>query len=118
MKQKTKEEIVRLSWLTELRRQGHRKCLGTYCDDTLVCALGLLGEIGGLTLQQLINKTPPEVGELAGLTEMQAESVVARNDGSLGPEHGESSEEDEVWFDKHTFAEIADVVEGWFHAPQ
>jgi len=96
-----KVELVRLAWLTELRRQGHRQCVWMeHTDDKQVCALQLLSEI-----------CPPDeagrrrhwgdVAQLAGLTLDQERDVYRRNDGARG-------------YHKHTFAEIADVVEGWF----
>ena len=35
---KTKRELVRLSWLTELRRQGHRQCRRAYYVGDMACA--------------------------------------------------------------------------------
>lgn len=97
--QLTKEELIRLSWLTELRRQGERQCQDRFEDGKGgVCALGLLREVAGLT-----PTTTAESGRLAGLTPGQSHLVAALNDGV--PSWG---------IPKRTFSEVADVVEGWF----
>lgn len=104
-----KTELVRLAWLTELRRQGQRQCVGEYMDGLgSVCALGLLAEVSGMPRDELWTRTNDldlddlaEIGALAGLSDEQTDGVYGRNDGSDG-------------YQKHTFAEIADVVEGWF----
>ena len=103
----SKEELVRLGWITELRRQGDRQCTnGAYTHDRLVCALGLLREVALPRLSPEEREGWDEVadvGAFAGLSENQSTEVTLRNDG-----------DDELGFHKHTFAEIADVVEGWF----
>jgi hypothetical protein len=100
---KTKEQLVRLSWLTELRRQGDRQCCGTYTHGRLVCALGLLREAAfpGATWDITNGDAVEDVGRLAGLYSNQSFDVAHRNDGDQG-------------YRKHTFAEIADVVASWF----
>ena len=90
----SKESLVRLSWLTELRRQGHRQCAGTYRKGEKVCALGLLAETMGADLAW--HQPDGWVEAATGLHNWQALQVVALND------------------DHYTFAEIADVVAGWF----
>ena len=94
----SKTELVRAAWLVELRRQGGRQCADYYCLSTRkVCALGLLLEVAS-------EDDEPDVweaGALAGLDSEQSQDVANRNDGALG-------------YHKHSFAEIADVVEGWF----
>lgn len=37
---KTREELVRLSWLTELRRQGDRQCLNVGKEGNRVLCIG------------------------------------------------------------------------------
>lgn len=98
---KTKEEIVRLSWLTELRRQGHRQCEGAFFIGHQACALGILGEVGGLDRSDYLFKDVSAIGALADLNDWQVDEVINMNDGIRNAH-------------KHTFAEIADVVEGWF----
>lgn len=99
---KTKEQLVRMAWVTELRRQGHRQCYGAYYEgNKRVCALGLLAEIAEVNAEKY--DEPSDVGSLAGMTEEQSSAVWCMNDGE-SDFHGR----------KHTFAEIADVVEGWF----
>ena len=89
------QQLVRASWLTELRRQEHRQCHGSMNGpDRTVCALQLLDEISGRS------RSPYVIGQTAGLDRWQTWHVVSLNDGAYGH--------------KHTFAEIADVVEGWF----
>ncbi len=105
-----KTELVRLAWLTDLRRQGHRQCTHSYAEDDNVCALGLLLEVAGKTVEWAegtcgIDETA--IGELAGLTAEQSVRVISMNDG-CPPSTGKPP------YHKHTFAEIADVVEGWF----
>lgn len=92
---------IRAEWIAELRRQGHRQCVGKYrnqCGE--VCALGLLRETA-LGVNFSMHMLESEIGALAGLSMDKSSSVVAMNDGDDG-------------YHKHTFAEIADVVEGWF----
>ena len=106
--QRTKEELVRLAWTTKLRRQGHRQCvLRAHDHRGNVCAFALLAEIaphatrwpgsGSIDYETL--------ARAAGLARGHLREVLCMNDGKYE-------------FRRHTFAEIADVVEGWFHAPQ
>ena len=92
----SKAELVRLSWLTELRRQGDRKCVGPRNGKGGVCALELLSEITGIPGHV-------EAARSVGITThpRDAWNIACRNDGHDG-------------YHQHTFAEIADVVEGWF----
>lgn len=107
-----KTELVRVAWLTELRRQGHRKCEDSYRKGGMVCALGLLAEVADFDLLGSPCGSASMVGETAGLTSDQSFEVAARNDGSEFID----DENDPVLglFHVHTFAEIADIVEGWF----
>jgi hypothetical protein len=102
---KTKEELVRLAWLAALRRQGDRQCTGTYAEDGMVCALGLLAEI--TKADGYFDEVG--LGAVAGLSSQQSFEVVARNDGGAHP----MLDPDEM-FIPHTFGQIADVVEKWF----
>lgn len=94
---KTKEELLRLSWLTQLRRQGHRQCRGQLGNARgEVCAFGLLNE--------MLNNKPCEdgmtysaLGKLVGLSSSQSADIVGMNDRY-----------------KRTFVEIADAVADWF----
>ena len=105
----TKEELIRASWLTELRRQGKRQCVGMGGWTNKVCALQLLADVAGVEpgLDGLYKIGLTDIAEgYAGLSNAQAWTVVAMNDGH-------------PWRDipverRHTFAEIADTVEGWF----
>ena len=100
---------VRERWIVELRRQGHRKCEGGLADaiDGRVCALGLLAEVAGLSTGSTADDglTYYEIAEAAGLTEQQIDKIWRMNDGD---------QLHEPKYRKHTFPEIADVVEGWF----
>ena len=104
-----KTELVRLAWLTELRRQGHRQChqpnLGIFGKQ--VCALQLLAEIvdphGEVDGGSPSRWGHPKIARAAGLDHDQLTAVYQMNDGT-GPKAQH----------QHTFAEIADVVEGWF----
>lgn len=98
---KTAQERTRRLWITELRRQGHRQCYGELFYFGHVCALGLLAEVAGLSSEDAYH----DIGESAGLDGDQLQLVWRMNDGDreFGPP-----------LQKHTFAEIADVVEGWF----
>lgn len=96
----TKQQLIRMAWLTELRRQGYRKCEGVAAKGTRVCALGLLGELTGALDRETEKLCGVELTNCSGLTERQLELVWYMNDG--------------VYVHKHTFAEIADKVEGWF----
>ena len=108
---KTKEELVRLSWLTELRRQGHRRCEGEYFVGTNVCALGLLAEVAGLSVYDVDEIGDADIGGLAGLSAAQSAEIWRRNDGASMDEVVRPTG---TSYCKHTFAEIADVVAGWF----
>lgn len=94
---RTKEELVRLSWLTELRRQGHRQCrYATYGPGNQVCPVALLAEINGLSASPRTWGFE-DVGYLAGLSYCQISGIICLND------------------DDHlTFSQIADVVASWF----
>ncbi len=100
-----KTELVRLAWLTELRRQGHRKC--EWADVKRgkgICALQLLAELCPKEEDGNVRHWG-DVGRYAGLSYEQQTEVYCRNDGVS--DRGTT-------YHKHTFAEIADVVEGWF----
>ena len=105
----TKEELIRGAWITALRRQGARQCeRHVFEKGTLrVCALGLLAEIAGIgRIAKAIVARHGEfdfIGRRAGLSKRQTEDVWKMNDGYAPFETP-----------KHTFSEIADVVEGWF----
>lgn len=111
--QKSKEELVRLAWISALRREGHRQCEGNLIEGAKVCAIGLLGLIAGIDFEST-ETDEYDIGAVAGLSESQSEDVIALNDG------GSVSREDERgrWYllrmPKSTFAQIADVIEGWF----
>jgi hypothetical protein len=96
--QLTKEELIRMAWITALRRDGGRQCDGQFiAKGNRVCALGLLGEVAGLSRRQIRHtRWMHKIGELGGLSYEETEIVWQGND------------------DGCTFAEIADVVEGWF----
>ena len=103
-KELDKQTLVRSAWLTELRRQGDRQCDGELSIGGRVCALGLLAEVAGLSIEDAYFHIP-----MSGLlTFEQLEEVWRMNDGAE-PTFGPPVR-------KHTFSEIADVVEGWFHA--
>lgn len=99
-----KTELVRQAWLTELRRQGHRQCHGVGVGKQ-VCALQLLTEIadpdGKINGGSTSRWGHPQIARAAGLNFGQLTAVYQMNDGFCP-------------YNKHTFAEIADVVEGWF----
>ena len=103
MKPLTKEELIRSAWITELRRQGERKCEAYLRDaEGMVCAIGLLREVVGRPRMH----SEDRIGALAGLNPTQVWQVVIMNDGEAP--YGE------VEIRPHTFAEIADVIESWF----
>ena len=91
---RTKTELVRMGWLTELRRQGHRQCNGFLFLGHKVCAFGLLQEVAfglGSTFVGYEALT-----KAAGMNEGRIGPILRMNDSG------------------QTFAEIADVVESWF----
>jgi hypothetical protein len=105
----TKEELVRSAWITELRRQGERKCEGEYAaSGGKLCALGLLIEVVGLAGFKGF-KGAGTLGQKIGLSSARTAAVVGMNDGTPYIYKG-------IIYTprKHTFSEIADVVEGWF----
>lgn len=108
-KELDKTTLTRLAWLTELRRQGHRQCVGVLFDEPRVCSLGLLAEVAGIANRRRTfdDAYYSEIATSAGLTRWQADEITARNDGIrvFGRKRR---------YHKHTFAEIADVVESWF----
>ena len=87
---KTKEELVRMAWITALRQQGDRQCVGQADHRGGVCAMRLLADMGGRWTDLY------EVGEGAGLSRYRTGAVIRMNDRGT------------------TFSEIADVVESWF----
>lgn len=98
----SKTELVRTAWIAALRREGHRQCTEYYylpSEGLPVCALGLLMEIAGMPLSDSTEQE--DIGGLAGLSYVESYDIAARNDGG-------------ATYRKHTFAEIADVVERWF----
>ena len=105
---KSKTELVRLAWIAALRQQGDRQCSEAFAEThgARVCALGLLIEVAGHDPSHPENlpfkwADDRDIGTLAGLTKAQSREIARRNDGG-GKYH------------QHTFAEIADVVAGWF----
>lgn len=105
----SKTDLTRAAWLTELRRQGHRQCQDALRIGTRVCAIGLLGEVANAKERQFSHGDDYGIGALAGLSHDQVEEVTKRNDGAYDTVRSKH-------LPKHTFAEIADVVEGWFPA--
>jgi hypothetical protein len=107
---KSKETLVRLAWIAALRNQGDRQCREMMRQGQLVCALGLLAEItefsGSIIEAELV------VGAMAGLDDNQCSHVACLNDGVRNKRLGFN-----LKFKKHTFSEIADVIEGWFDSP-
>lgn len=87
-KELDKQTLIRLAWTTALRRSGDRD----------ICAMQLLKEITGSW-----RMTFTDVGALAGLNGDQVYSVIYMFDGRMG-------------YRKHSFAEIAGVIEDWFRA--
>ncbi len=98
----TKEELVRANWLVELRRQGHRQCVGARNEYGNVCALELLSE-------QLGVEDHCKAAILAGLSFRQMATVGNLNDG-VSFDRTKTRVHNRV----HTFAEIADIIEEWF----
>ena len=88
---KTRQELVRLAWVTALRQQGDRQCHGSFTSGDKVCALTVLREVSGDSQGRLT------LGELAGISNNQFADIILLNDAA-----------------KATFSEIADVVESWF----
>lgn len=96
---KTREELVRMAWVTALRQQGDRQCHGMGHYKGSVCALMLAGEVAGLSERE---RTYSRCASAVGLSDGQCGDVMGMNDGINDADH------------KHTFSEIADVVESWF----
>lgn len=90
---------IRARWKARLRSEGHRQCEQLFELGGHVCSLGLLREAAGAPIRA--RDTVESVGALAGLSAERAWEITFRNDGTDG-------------FRKHTFSEIADVVEEWF----
>ena len=116
-----KTTLHRLAWIQALRLNGHRKCVNRYIahDDgnvPRVCALGLLWEVVyphrmGDVESPAVRVSQSDVGELAGLTVDQTAMVIFLNDGSPAPLTPSMYSDP---YRQHSFAEIADIVEGWF----
>lgn len=99
---KSREELVRLAWLTELRRQGHRQGRNWGVGrgpGRKVCALQLLWEIAGRP-KYCRAGFYHAIAARAGLDQHQMWTVVRMNDGICGR--------------TQSFSEIADVVASWF----
>ena len=100
---RSKKEIVRLAWLVELRRQGHRQLVGGTCDGRgRVCALQFLWEVAGAPMDV---RNFRKIGALADLGSEMTLKVMHMNDG-IAP------------YRRHTFSEIADEVASWFGEPR
>lgn len=99
---KTKQELIRMAWITALRQQGERQCRIAHSRGRQVCAFALLAEVMGRPTDEW-----GTVHQEAGLSDEQACAVVCMNDGG-------TTIDTRVRYEPHTFAEIADVVEGWF----
>ena len=103
-----KVELTRLAWLTALRAQGHRQCRETCATDSQqICA-------GHLLSSEILNQPKLDIVMamgMAGLSRKQGWEVISMNDG-----RGYDCFRGDC-FRRHTFAEIADVVEGWFSKP-
>jgi hypothetical protein len=99
----TKEELIRSDWIVKLRSEGDRQCFGAGRRGNSVCALALLNEAAQINVEWF----DIDNYRSAGLGLEQAEEIIALNDGSW-------SEMMLRTHRKHTFSEIADVVEGWF----
>lgn len=99
---KTKEELVRLAWLTRLRVEGYRQCQSQLRVGPYVCALGMLAMVVGIPVEDGADdlEIGYRLGSLAGLDNEQVDAVVGMNDGHC--------------VRKYAFAEIAHVVSGWF----
>jgi hypothetical protein len=104
---KTKEELVRLAWITEMRRRPERQCHGVSRDGHQVCALILLADMTGggvprYTKRPMRNAIDyPTIAARAGLSPEQSQLVIQLNDSGEGPA-------------PLTFPEIADQIESWF----
>lgn len=98
------QSINRKLWIAALRSQGHRKCVGDLFIGNEVCALGLLAEVAGFSGADCYY----DIGAAAGLNAEQVGAVWRLNDGHQ-PANGPP-------LPQHSFAEIADVIEGWFRA--
>ena len=111
----SKEKLLRLAWLAALRQEGHRQCAATLIHGGLVCAIGLIVEVAGVRVDQVMDALDPEdpddfefqnaheaLGALVGLTDRQTWDVVGMNDGR--PKGAR----------RLTFTEIADAVASWF----
>jgi len=120
---KTREELVRLAWLTELRQHPDRQCrFLSRGSRGRVCALMLLADLTGETpLMQariLGGKTMPvidyaAIAARAGLNREQAQTVIQFNDyGKNSRKH--VGRHPHVRPEPLTFPMIADVVDSWF----
>ena len=116
-----KTVLTRLAWLTELRRQGHRQCVGGQTgafknsSDATVCAVRLAFEMIPAEARDAHDSIVVVVAKATGLSYAQAATVLMLNDGRrewwVDGEDVFLSPQFEVR--PHTFAEIADVIEGW-----
>lgn len=103
----SKEELVRMAWVTKLRRQGHRKCIGGSKNDNgnNVCALGILSEV--INVPWVDIEKYDYLGRASGLSKNQIDVVWRMNDGVMYVH-------DEYNNIVYSFAQIADVIESWF----
>jgi hypothetical protein len=97
------QALVRSRWIAALRAQGHRKCEGELSNGMGgVCALGLLAEVAGFP-ERFVSYH--DIADAAGLNGDHIDLLWRMNDGD---------QVHEPKYRKHSFSEIADVVEGWF----
>jgi hypothetical protein len=100
----SKEALVRMAWVTELRRQGHRKCIGVGVDNQ-VCALGILSEV--INVPWVGIERYDYLERASGLSKNQIDVVWKMNDGVMYVH-------DEYNNIVYSFAQIADKIESWF----
>jgi hypothetical protein len=104
LRSKSREELVRLAWLTKMRRHPELQCVGAWDGDKM-CAMALLGEMIG-NFEKTSCLDSHKVGAAAGLTRAQVEAVIDMND-RQNPLIGHT----------YTFPMIADEIERWFAKP-
>jgi hypothetical protein len=99
----TDAELIRNRWIAKLRNSGHRQCVGPMEHGTgNVCAIMLLHDM----VRRYGGSPRATARNYAGLSEHQIDEIIAMNDGIYGRTGFRIA--------RRTFAEIADVVEGWF----
>ena len=123
---KTPQELIRMAWLTELRRNPDRQAFGPgRAKDHKACAMVVLAEMLGFP-KPCYSENYNDAGRRAGLSKRQITQVIQMNDGARKQSAiHHVARGFWIWrkteavrrskkVHTHTFPMIADAIESWF----